>query len=235
MTKFSADKELPKLMHLRDTIMTAALDAWVSLEIYAILRNTNEKILGDPVVGHFVVPAVNDYQPEVILESIKNNIPYTVLVDKSLLRSESKRHVDLEIDKKTSGPPSSNNIEINGGINGTYESVVEDNKEDSGNISAKAVTRNLFGGDIEDVDLSNFEYGFNQFKNCLTTSINESTDERLFNRVVRNVFHLMDSIKIGVKHTLKLEFEKNFRNCLFVLDADDCHKPPRGFSLLYYM
>ncbi|KAG2193559.1 hypothetical protein INT47_010337 [Mucor saturninus] len=106
---------------------------------------------------NYLLPAIDGYQLAMTLESIKNYLPKVVFVDKPLLRSDNKSHVDLEIGKKSALPPFSNNVNMESTGN---QNVVED-QENYMNISASAFAQILFGNDIEDVDEANFEYGFN--------------------------------------------------------------------------
>ncbi|KAG2193647.1 hypothetical protein INT47_011668 [Mucor saturninus] len=152
----------------------------------------------------FVLPSIDGHQTEITLEAIKNGLPKTVSVHKSLLRNDNKRHAELEIVKTTT----LSNVTNNADMDITGEGHETEHEENNVSVSALDFARTLFGDDIEDIDKANFEYGYGQFKNRLTASITESTEKRLYTRVVKDVFHLMDSIKIGSKHSLKLEFAK---------------------------
>ncbi|CAO3622180.1 unnamed protein product [Mucor hiemalis] len=83
----------------------------------------------------------------------------------------------------------------------------------------------IFQNDAPNVDKNNFKHGYILFTFTLNIDkeiISEQNDDkRIYSRVVKDVFHLMDMIKPYEEHGLYTEFTQLFSASLFVIDEDD--------------
>jgi hypothetical protein len=83
----------------------------------------------------------------------------------------------------------------------------------------------MFKDDISNVDQSSFKHGYVLFTSSLniTNEIasEQNDDSRIYSRVAKDAFHLMDMIKPYKQHDLYTEFMQRFSDGLFVWDEDD--------------
>lgn len=73
------------------------------------------------------------------------------------------------------------------------------------------------------MDKAAFFYGFDLFSSLGTVSSEESST-RVYTRVFKDIFHLMDMIKPYKRHGLYREFTKKFSKSLFTVDEEDVKK-----------
>ena len=78
----------------------------------------------------------------------------------------------------------------------------------------------MFGTDNSNVDKISFGYGYSKLRD-INFAESQNDDQRVYNRVVKDIFHLMDMIKPYKRHGLYKEFTRKFSDSLFTIDEDD--------------
>ncbi|KAG2192557.1 hypothetical protein INT47_012781 [Mucor saturninus] len=144
-------------------------------------------------------------------------VPFKLPILKSELETESEEIVNGCI-----------NRDISGNNNSVARSTIIEDIEDDSTSNAQVLTNeqireelnSMFEDCVSDVDQSSFEYGYKKIMTIknLNDTLNQ---DRVFSRVIKDVFHLMDLIKTPSNHGLQVEFSRRFRDVLLVLDAED--------------
>lgn len=73
---------------------------------------------------------------------------------------------------------------------------------------------------VREVDHQSLTYGRRQFSG-LPEASNQEQSQPIHSRILKDVFHLMQMIRVSRKHGLSKPFARDFRDALFVIDESD--------------
>ncbi|KAL9536874.1 hypothetical protein MBANPS3_012294 [Mucor bainieri] len=191
-------------------------------------RKINVKILILKVPG-YVLPrdGNSDSTPAVALDSL-GELPINVSLHKTHLVIEDRAKI-MGVSTAASNPSLTSSLDLSGSTAATLSEPIEA----AGTLSstcpaAQTAFQDLFASAQNTVDKNGFYYGFDLFLSLGTVESVESSTTRLYSRVVKDIFHLMDMIKPYKKHGLYDEFTRKFSESLFTLDEEDVEKVTRA-------
>ncbi|KAL9536765.1 hypothetical protein MBANPS3_012383, partial [Mucor bainieri] len=186
------------------------------------------KILVLKVPG-YVLPrdGSNDSAPAVALDTL-GDLPIIVNIPKNLLMTEDRAKAMSESSERHSS-----SLPVSAPSGSTAASPDEPPFRATSTSSSSAVAQTafeqLFASARNTVDKAGFFYGFDLFLSLGTVSSEESST-RVYTRVVKDIFHLMDMIKPYKRHGLYKEFTRKFSETLFTLDEEDVKKVKQALS-----
>lgn len=85
------------------------------------------------------------------------------------------------------------------------------------------VFKEFFGDDNAHVDKEGFTHGYKLFNGLKDpkNEVDKDNHQRVYSRVIKDIFHLMDMVKPYKRHGLYKEFTVRFSDALFTIDNDN--------------
>lgn len=85
----------------------------------------------------------------------------------------------------------------------------------------KVFTKMFGGNEGTTVNQACFTHGYKQFMDLIGPSKTSKNERRLYTRVVKDIFHLMDMVNPYERHGIYKEFTRKFRDTPFEIDETD--------------
>jgi hypothetical protein len=132
------------------------------------------------------------------------------------------RKADLLIEVNNITTANNNPTDDETSVNELIETEQEESEQECTEPEVNAVFREMFKDSIENVNADNFKHGYTLLS---TISLDAETlsknNGRVYSRILKDIFHLMDMIRPYKRHGLYKEFTQRFSDSLFIMDEED--------------